>query len=91
MDHGGSPDQNGPTGTDLRDRLMRIEEHAGFTEHTVEQLSAEMAELGKRMLEITRRVEAIERRLGELARGAEGAAEGGAGGGGAADEGDAAG
>jgi uncharacterized coiled-coil protein SlyX len=82
MDQGESTGGGGPGGGEVGERLRRVEEHCGFTEHTVEQLSAEMVELGKRVLELSRRIEGIERRLGELARaGAEGT-------GGASGEGD---
>lgn len=53
---------------DLAARLVRVEEHTGFTEHTVEQLSAEMAAMNKRMHELLRRIDGLERRLGELTR-----------------------
>lgn len=44
-------------------RLTTLEEHAAFTERTVEQLSSEVAELGKRIHTLAARVEALEARL----------------------------
>jgi uncharacterized coiled-coil protein SlyX len=46
------------------DRLTRLEEHAGFTEHTVEQLSAEIRMLNARVHELSKRLESLEGRLG---------------------------
>jgi uncharacterized coiled-coil protein SlyX len=50
-------------GPDLSARLTRVEEACGFAQHDVEQLSAEVAELGRRLAEALRRVESLERRL----------------------------
>lgn len=59
-----------PAGTPQPDpvteRLVRLEEHAGFTEHSVEQLSAEIAECNKRMHALHARLAALEDRLGRL-------------------------
>lgn len=74
MAQGESPSGRGAEGAggapwaDLAARLTRVEEHAGFTEHTVEQLSAEMAAMNKRMHELLRRIDGLERRLAELTR-----------------------
>ena len=47
-------------------RLTSLEEHAGFAEHTVEQLSAEITELNKRVHTLASRMSALEDRLGRL-------------------------
>jgi uncharacterized coiled-coil protein SlyX len=47
-------------------RLTSLEEHAGFAEHTVEQLSAEVAECNKRVHALAVRLAAMEERLGRL-------------------------
>jgi uncharacterized coiled-coil protein SlyX len=48
------------------DRLTRLEESHGFTEHTLEQLSAEMAGINQRLTEALRRLERLETRLEQL-------------------------
>lgn len=50
----------------LDGRLMRLEEHVAFTEHTVEQLSQEIIDLNKRLAETTRRLALLESRLGKV-------------------------
>jgi uncharacterized coiled-coil protein SlyX len=50
----------------LADRVQRLEEHAGFAEHTVEQLSAEILELNKRLADTARRLSALEARLSRI-------------------------
>lgn len=52
-----------PGDPDLDRRLLQVEEAAAFTDHTVEQLSAEVAELNRRLRELTQRTESLERRL----------------------------
>lgn len=52
-----------PTSGDTR--VQRLEEHAAFTEHTVEQLSGEIADLNKRMAELLKRLQSLEGRLGK--------------------------
>jgi uncharacterized coiled-coil protein SlyX len=52
---------------DLTVRLQRLEEHAGFGEHTVEQLSEEIRVLNARVRELVKRVEGLEGRLGGMA------------------------
>jgi uncharacterized coiled-coil protein SlyX len=47
-------------------RLLKLEEHAGFTEHTLDQLTAEMLELHKRLAAVVKRMDALEGRLLEL-------------------------
>jgi uncharacterized coiled-coil protein SlyX len=42
---------------------VKLEEAAAFTERTVEQLSVEVAELGRRLRELSQRTDALERRL----------------------------
>src|SRR5262245_28314788 len=54
---------------DPRDqRLTSLEEHAAFTEHTVDQLSAEIAALNKRMHALAARIDSLDARLGKLLR-----------------------
>ncbi len=45
-------------------RLVRLEEHAGFAEHAVDQLSQEVRLLNSRLHELAGRVQALEGRLG---------------------------
>lgn len=47
-------------------RLTRLEEHAAFTEHTVDQLSTEIAELNKRLAELAKKMHGLEDRLGKV-------------------------
>lgn len=47
-------------------RLTRLEEHAAFTEHTVDQLSTEIAALNKRLLELTKKMATLESRLSKF-------------------------
>lgn len=56
------PAREGP-GPDFDRRLVKLEEAAAFTERTVEQLSVEVAELGRRLRELSQRTDALERRL----------------------------
>jgi uncharacterized coiled-coil protein SlyX len=49
------------------DRLRRLEESHGFAEHALEQLSAEMATMNRRLAELTARVARLETRLQRLA------------------------
>lgn len=44
-------------------RLRRIEELAGFNEHTCEQLSQEIAEINRRLAALSRRLDALVARL----------------------------
>lgn len=55
-----------PQGGSDDDRLRRLEEHVGYAEYTLDQFSAELAELHKRMASLLRRIDALEQRLGEL-------------------------
>ncbi len=48
------------------DRLGKLEESAGYSDHHIEILSGEIAELNKAMLGLTRRFAHIEARLSEL-------------------------
>jgi uncharacterized coiled-coil protein SlyX len=52
-----------PGDPDLDRRLLKLEEAATFTDHTVEQLSAEIAELNRRLRELHERTESLERRV----------------------------
>lgn len=52
---------------DVGPRLDRIEEHAAFTERTVEQLGEEIAEINRRVRELLKRLEGLESRLGRVA------------------------
>jgi|GEM_PF-6564338 len=47
-------------------RLTRLEEHAAFTEHTVDQLSAEIASVNKRLAELGKKMTGLEERLGKM-------------------------
>lgn len=47
---------------ELTDRITRLEESAAFAQHELEQLSAEIAALGRGVLELSRRLDAMERR-----------------------------
>lgn len=48
------------------ERLQRLEEHAGFTEHTLDQLTVEILELNKRLAALAKRLDAFEGRLTEI-------------------------
>ncbi|PCI07426.1 hypothetical protein COB72_10200 [bacterium] len=48
------------------DRLGKLEESAGYSDHHIEILSGEIAEINKAMLGLTRRFAHIEARLSEL-------------------------
>ncbi|MBX3404638.1 MAG: SlyX family protein [Phycisphaeraceae bacterium] len=43
-------------------RITRLEEAAAFAQHESEQLSSEIAALGKRLAELSRRIDTIEQR-----------------------------
>lgn len=51
------------------ERLKKLEEHAGFTEHTLDQLTGEMIELHRRIASLLKRMDALEGRLLELKEG----------------------
>lgn len=51
-----------PTPDNLADRLTRLEESLAFGQHDQEQLSAEIAALGRKLAELTRRMDAMEQR-----------------------------
>jgi uncharacterized coiled-coil protein SlyX len=52
---------------DPRDqRLTALEEHAAFAEHSTDQLSAEIAELNKRLHTLSTRIDVLEHRLAKL-------------------------
>ncbi len=51
---------------ELRDRIQRLEEHAGFREHEIEQLSAALGDLSGLLERAIKRIEALEGRLGRL-------------------------
>ncbi len=63
------PDESNPASRtpapdpEIDQRLVRLEEAAAFTDHTVEQLSAEITELNRRLRELAHRTEHLERRL----------------------------
>lgn len=50
-------------------RLIRLEERAGFTEHTTEQLSAELARAYTLIDRLGRRISDLERRVGVVETG----------------------
>ena len=47
-------------------RLQRLEEAQGFSERTIEQLSAEIARLGRHLAEAQARIKRLEARLEQL-------------------------
>ena len=49
--------------------MIRLEERAGFTEHTVEQLSAELTSAYTLIDRLTRRISDLERRVGVVETG----------------------
>lgn len=51
---------------DLAARLLKLEEAQAFSEHTVEQLSGEIAELNKRLAEALAHIRLLENRLQRL-------------------------
>ena len=55
---------------DEEERLIRIEERLGFTDHTVEQLSGELARAYTLIDRLNRRVADLERRVGIVETGA---------------------
>jgi uncharacterized coiled-coil protein SlyX len=61
------------------DRARKIEEAQGFTDHAVEQLSAEIAELNRRLAQALTRLARVEARLDRPAPGENEPGEQGAG------------
>ncbi len=59
------PSTPNPT-PDIRQRVDRLEESQGYTERTVEQLSAEIADMNKRMQVMGKRLAALEAGLQKL-------------------------
>ena len=57
------------------ERARKLEEAQGFTEHAVEQLSAEIAELNRRLSQALSRLSRLEERLERLAAGEGGGGE----------------
>ena len=55
-----------PSTPNPSDRLDRVEESLGYTDRTVEQLSAEIADMNKRMQAMGKRLAAIEAGLQKL-------------------------
>ncbi|MFU8829240.1 MAG: SlyX family protein [Phycisphaerales bacterium] len=51
------------------ERLIRVEERCGFTEHTVEQLSSELSRAYTMIDRLTRRLVELERRVGVVETG----------------------
>ena len=47
----------------IEQRLRRLEEALGFSEHDAESRGREVAELSKQVFDLTQRVERLERRL----------------------------
>ncbi len=48
------------------DRILKLEESSGYTDHHIEILSGEIAQINKAMLGLTRRFSQIEARLSEI-------------------------
>lgn len=61
-----SPPSSGPSATELAGRVQRLEEALGFAEHTNEQLSQEIRELGSRLRDTQKRLDLLERRVGSV-------------------------
>lgn len=55
---------------------MKLEEHVGFNERAIEELSAEIAALAQRLAALNRRMDGLEGRLRRMAEGGEEAGEG---------------
>ncbi|MDF1809941.1 MAG: SlyX family protein [Phycisphaerales bacterium] len=49
-----------------QDRIRKLEESAGYQDHTIEILSKEVTEINKLMLGLSRRMAVLESRLSEL-------------------------
>jgi uncharacterized coiled-coil protein SlyX len=47
----------------IEDRFVRLEENLGFAEHTIEQLSTELASMNHRLAEVLARLQRLEARL----------------------------
>ena len=56
-------------------QLRRLEEHAAFSERAIDQLSAEMAEINRRLLTLTNRLERMEHRIEKIAQAPESPAD----------------
>jgi uncharacterized coiled-coil protein SlyX len=56
----------GYPGATATDRVVKLEEQGAFVEHSVDQLSSEMAEMNKQLAKVLKRVETLERRLSAL-------------------------
>lgn len=65
-----------PSTPNPSERLDRLEESHGYTERTVEQLSAEIADMNKRMQAMGKRLAALEAGLTKLQQGEEEVEEG---------------
>ena len=50
-----------------KQRLEKVEEHAAFSERTIEQISGEVFELSKRLADVAGRLGRLEEKLGGLA------------------------
>ncbi|MBX3357871.1 MAG: SlyX family protein [Phycisphaeraceae bacterium] len=51
---------------DVRDRILRLEEHASFREREIEEFNSALVDLSARLERAIKRLEAIESRLGRL-------------------------
>jgi len=47
-------------------RITKLEESAGFTDHTIDQLSSEIAKVNQLVLSLSNRLIALESRLSDL-------------------------
>lgn len=57
---------SGDSAAELSGRVQRLEEALGFAEHTSEQLSQEIRELGSRLRDMQKRLDQLERRVGTV-------------------------
>lgn len=67
---------NDNTSHNLAERLQRLEEDAGFSERTTDQLSGELHELSKAIIALDKRMKALEGRVEDLMNPAEHAGTG---------------
>jgi uncharacterized coiled-coil protein SlyX len=66
MPNANDPHRSSTPDPALANRIQRLEEHAGFAEHTIDQLSVEIRELNKRLADTVRRIASLEVRLTKM-------------------------